>query len=228
MKKSPSISLCVVVKNEADGIQHIIRAVRPYADELIVVDGCSTDGTASFARREGVRVIRDHGRGRGDGVRTAMRAATGDIIVLFDGDGSHNPKDIRALTRPIMQGKADLVIASRRTGGSFDRQMNVDSLLRSVGADLLTMLVNHAFKTALTDILYSFRAIRSDVARKLCLASDDFAIEQEMVVEALRRHYTVAEIPSRENARAWGKSKLRTITGLILLWRLLGQIKKIQ
>lgn len=217
-------TILIPAKNEASGIRQIIRSVKPYADEIIVIDGHSTDDTYALAKKEGVIVIRDGGRGRGDGVKTGLAAASGDIVVLFDADGSHEPSDIPALIKPIVGKKADLVIASRRTGGSFDRNMDIDSLVRSFGADFLTMLVNLRFHSKFTDILYSFRAIRRSSIRKLHLHCDNFAIEQELIVCALRTNLTVTEIPSRERARAWGETKLATIAGVGLLATLILQL----
>lgn len=218
------ISILVIAKNEAKGIRKIIRSVKPYADEVIVVDGRSTDGTAAQASKEDVRVLVDHGRGRGDGVKTGLAAATKDIVVLFDADGSHDPKDIPRFTAPIRYHKADLVIGSRRTGGTLDTNRGFESLIRSLGADLLVYLVNLRFGTTLTDILFSFRAIRKSSVSKLHLTSDNFAIEQEMIVSAIRRRLRIKEVPSRELARGWGESKLKTVTGIRLLWDLVRQL----
>jgi hypothetical protein len=100
-------------------------------------------------------------------------------------------------------------------------EMNFTGLVRSVGSDLLVMIVNYAFKTKLTDVLYSFRAVKKSVIKDLKLEADDFCIEQEMVVRCLKKKYRILEIPSREKARAWGKSKLQTLTGLKFIYQLL-------
>lgn len=218
------ITILIVAKNEAGGIRQVIRSVKRYADEVIVVDGWSTDGTFRLAQKEGVHVLRDHGRGRGDGVRVGLRQAKGDIVVCFDADGSHEPKDIPRLTAPIRHSTADLVIASRRTGGTLDTNPGFEGVLRSAGADLLAYLVNRRFGTAFTDILFSFRAVRRSCIRKLHLRSNDFVIEQEMVVSTIREGIRVREIPSRELARAWGTSKLTTKAGIRLLASLIWQL----
>lgn len=215
-------TICIVAKNEAEGIVTVIRSVKKYADEVIVVDGRSTDGTYARAKGENVTVVQDHGAGRGDGVRVGLTKATGEIVVLFDADGSHNPQDIPRLIAPIAKNSADLVIASRRTGGTLDTNPGFAGVIRSLGVDFMAYLVNLRFGTQFTDILYSFRAIKRSAADRLGLRASDFSIEQEMLVRAIKMNLRVKEIPSREYARGWGISKLKTHTGLVLLIKLMG------
>ena len=224
VKKKYSVTIVIPAKNEGEGLRSIIRSVRKYADECIVVDGHSLDMTQKIAKEEGIRYLLDHGSGRGDGVRMGLAAARGSVAVLFDADGSHESRDIPRILKPIQSGVADLVIGSRRTGGSFDRAMDLDSLIRSLGSDILTMMVNKKFDTALTDILYSFRAIRTASVPLLRLRSNGFTIEQEMVVSALQSGLRISEIPSREKARGWGKTKLKTIAGLGLFVDLVSRL----
>lgn len=215
------LTIVIPTKNEGEGIERIIRSVRPYAGEVIVVDGHSKDKTRDIANRLGCRFFLDYGLGRGDGVRLGLAKAKGEIVLLFDADGSHETKDIPFFVKPIFEGKADLVIGSRRTGGSFDINPGFPGVLRSAGADSLAVILNYRFKTHFTDILYSFRAIRKSIVSKLDLKSDDFTIEQEMVVKTLKKNYRLLEIPSRERARAWGQSKLDTLTGVKFIFHLL-------
>lgn len=215
------LSIVILTKDEGFGIAKIIKSVKPYAGEVIVVDGQSKDQTKSVTLENGCRFFLDHGFGRGDGVRLGLSKAKGEVVLLFDADGSHEAKDIPSVVGPIFNDEADLVVASRRTGGSFDINLGFIGVIRSAGADFLTAIVNNRFKTNLTDILYSFRAIRKSIVPKISLESDGFTIEQEMVVKCLKNNFRVSEIPSREKARGWGKSKLKTATGVKFIFHLL-------
>lgn len=218
------VSIVVACKNEGEGIGKILNSVRKYSSDIIVVDGHSNDGTREIVKQFGARFFLDHKKGRGDALKIGIKKAKKEIIVFFDADGSHDEKDIPNFVSPLSKKQADLVIGSRRTGGSSDLTVNLTGIIRSAGCDFLVALVNHRFKTHLTDILYSFRAVRTTTARKLKLDSNDFGIEQEMVVAYLKKGLKVLEIPSRENARGWGKSKLRTITGIEFIYNLILQL----
>lgn len=215
------LTIVIPTKDEGDGIEKIIKSVRPYGEEIIVVDGHSKDNTREVAKKLGCRFYLDHGLGRGDGVRVGLARAINEIVLLFDADGSHQVRDIPRFVDPIFNNQADLVIGSRRTGGSFDINVGFSGVIRSAGADFLTAIVNRRFKTNLTDIIYSFRAVRKSIVSKLGLESDGFTIEQEMVVKCLKNNFRLLEIPSREMARGWGKSKLKTSAGIKFIFHLL-------
>lgn len=216
-----SVTAIIPAKNEAKGLEKIIAEVKKYASEVIVVDGHSIDNTKQIVEKMGCSYLLDNGKGRGDGVRLGITHSKNEVIVLVDADGSHQISDIPELVLPIIKEKTDMVISSRRTGGSSDMEMNFDGLLRSAGSDLLVMLVNNKFHTHLADILYSFRAIKKSKALKANLKSDGFSIEQEMVISFLEKKFKVLEVPSREKARAWGVSKLKTSAGIGLFLRLI-------
>jgi len=214
------ITVIIPARNEAGGIAQIISAVKNFCDEVIVVDGHSTDDTHRIAEQHGAKVVLDGGKGKGDGIRTGIASAKADILVFIDADGSHEPSDVPALVRPIIGGEADMVIASRNKGGSDEFKMDFENLIRQVGSDIATALVNCRFGTDLTDIQNGFRAIRFEVAKALELRANDFDIEEEMVIKALRKGYRVIEVPSHEYERKWGSSKLSTWKGWKFIWRL--------
>ena len=199
----------------------MIQKAAPFADEILVVDGHSTDKTKEAASKMGATVILDNGRGKGDGLRQGIKAATGDILVFIDADGSHEAEDIPKLITPITEGKADMVIASRLRGGSDEFHGTFDNIIRMFGSALVTLAIRKKWNAEITDCENGYRAIRRDIALSLGLKRDDFVIEQEMVVKCLKMGYKLCEVPSHEYERQGGTSKLKTRQGWKFLWHLI-------
>ena len=132
-------TVVIPAKDEEGIVGSIIDACRPHADEILVVDGHSRDRTRDIAVEHGARVIEDNGRGKGDALRVAIAAATTEIVVFIDADGSHEPADIPRLVEPIRAGRADLVIASRGKGGSDELHGTLEQLIRYIGSQLIMM-----------------------------------------------------------------------------------------
>ena len=202
------VTVVIPAKDEEGILGSIIDAVRPHADEVLVVDGHSRDRSPEIAAARGCRVIVDHGRGKGEALRLAIAAATTGIVVFIDADGSHEPKDIPAMVAPILAGTSDMVVGSRGKGGSDELHGTAEQLIRYVGSQLIMLAINYRWGTRLTDSQNGFRAIRTDVARDLGLTSNLTTIEQEMLMKTLKRGYRVAEIASHEYERRWGTSKV--------------------
>ena len=202
------VTVVVPARDEEGMIGEIVDAVRPYGDEVLVVDGHSRDRTRELAIQHGARVIQDNGRGKGEALRLAIAQASHEIIVFIDADGSHDPRDIPQLVAPIQAGVSDLVIASRGKGGSDELHGTIEQFIRYVGSQLITLAINYRWNVRLTDSQNGFRAIRRDVGSKLVLASNLTTIEQEMLMKALKHGFRVSEIPSHEYERRWGTSKV--------------------
>jgi glycosyltransferase involved in cell wall biosynthesis len=207
------VTVVIPAKDEEGIVGSIVDACRPHGDEILVVDGHSRDRTREIAVEHGARVIADNHRGKGDALRVAIAAATTEIVVFIDADGSHEPADIPKLVEPIRAGRADLVIASRGKGGSDELHGTLEQLIRYIGSQLIMLAINYRWNVSLTDSQNGFRAIRTDVARSLRLTSNVTTIEQEMLMKALKRGYRVTEIASHEYERQWGVSK-------VVVWRL--------
>lgn len=221
MKDAPNVTIIIPTKNEAGGIASVVQDVKRYANEVLVVDGHSTDGTADLARQAGARVVLDNRRGKGAGLRLGIAEARGEILVFIDADGSHDPASIPSLLAPILQGHADLVIGSRHRGGSDEWRGDLDNYLRSIGGGIITIAINYRWNVRITDALNGFRAIRTATAAALDLTADDFDIEQQMVTRCLRKGFRVTEVASHEYLRKWGHSKLPTYRkGYLFLGRL--------
>jgi dolichol-phosphate mannosyltransferase len=121
------VTAVIPARNEELSIADIIERVKPFCDEVVVVDGHSKDRTAQIACGYGARVVSDNKKGKGDAVRVGAFAAEYDTVVFLDADGSHDPRDIPALVEPIKKGEADLVVGSRGMGGSDELHGDVDS-----------------------------------------------------------------------------------------------------
>ena len=208
-----SISVVIPARDEEGVIGDVVDAVKRFGDEVLVVDGHSTDRTAEIAAAHGARVIQDGGLGKGEALRLAVTQARMDIVVFIDADGSHEPADIPSLVQPIQANQADLVIASRGKGGSDELHGTLEQFVRYVGSQLIMLAINYRWNVRLTDSQNGFRAIDRQVALSLGLRSNLTTIEQEMLMRALKLGYRVAEIASHEYERRWGISK-------VSVWRL--------
>lgn len=203
-----TVAVVIAAKDEEGSIGEVLETATPYADEVLVVDGHSRDRTRAIALERSARVIQDHGRGKGEALRLAIAAATADILVFIDADGSHDAHDIPKLVGPIRAGEADLVIGSRGKGGSDELHGTFEQFIRYVGSQLITLTINYRWRTDLTDSQNGFRAIRRDVAARLGLTSNHTTVEQEMLMKALKQGYRVSEVASHEYARRAGMSKV--------------------
>ncbi len=202
------ISIIIPTRNEEGMINEIINGCRPYADELLVVDGHSTDRTREIAESAGIKVILDNGKGKGAALRHAVNFVTGDIIVFIDADGSHDPRDIPKLVEPILKGVADHVSGSRLIGGSSELHGGFDECFRLMGSSFITACINWRFKVILSESQNGFRAIKTDVIKQLGLEENITTIEQEMIMKTLKKGFRMAEVPTHEHKRKMGYSKI--------------------
>lgn len=203
------VAAVIPTLNEVCTIGHLVGRCLTQVEVVYVLDGGSRDGTDAVASAHGAKVIACGQRGLGRAIRAAIESDLAEVLVFLDGDGSHRPEDIPQLLAPIMQGDADLVIADRITGGSEELDGDLGHLPRRLGTRILQALVNWRLGSRLNDIQNGFRAIRSDVAIRLDLHEDGFCICQEMAVGCLRKGYRVANVPSFEERRTHGHSRLR-------------------
>lgn len=215
------VTAIVPTKNEAEGIAAVVDSLRPFVDEILVVDGHSTDGTREAAEAAGARVILDNNKGKGDAYWVGIQNANGAILVFIDADGSHDVNDVPVLIKPIVEDAADLVIASRHKGGSDEWKGDVDTWLRAVGSGFLSVVINKRWGSNLTDVLNGFRAARREAALTAGLRAHDFDVEQHMIAQFLKHGFRVTEVASHERCRKWGRSKLPTFRkAYLFFWRL--------
>jgi Glycosyl transferase family 2 len=202
------VSVVIPTLNEADCIAHVLARIPTSVREVIVVDGLSTDGTADVAAaaRLDVRVVHQQVRGKGAAIRAGVEAASGDYIVLMDGDGSTDPAYISAFAR-VLAGGADYAKASRFLPGAGTDDMPFH---RRVGSWLFVQLARVLFGTHFTDITYGYNAVRRDKRGAMALEIDGWAQEIVTNIRMVRYGMRVEELPAFEPRRIAGVAKLQT------------------
>lgn len=202
------VTVVVPTLNEEATIGQVLSDVRGHADELLVLDGNSTDRTREIAEKMGVRVVLDDGRGKGSAIRHGLSVASHPIVVFIDADGSHEATDIPKLVAPIRDGSADLVIGSRMTGGSDELFSDLPEFIRLSGSMVINLAINYRWNVRLSDTQNGFRALVRDMGAALGMREDSTTIEQEMVMKALAAGHRVINLPSHEYRRKGGQSKV--------------------
>lgn len=212
------ISIIIPTLNEAGSIEQTLSEIpQGLADEIIVVDAHSPDGTADLVRSLGYRVIMQQSMGFGGGFAEGIQAASGDIVVLMNADGSMNPADIPKLVEKVAEGY-DCVFAIRYAPGFGSED---DDLVHHFGNMLFTFLVNLIHRVFIWDALYFFAAFRRDKVPLINAQSLGFAYCVEVPIRAHKAGLKIFQIPSKERPRLAGESK---VNALIDGWKILKMI----
>jgi hypothetical protein len=225
MLEAPTVSIVVPARNEARNLEFVLPAL-PDVHEVIVVDGRSVDGTVDTARRvrPGVHIVQQTRRGKGNALACGFAEATGDIIVMFDADGSADPAEIPAFVEALVGG-ADFAKGSRFTAtGSAPCGSEDITPIRRLGNAGLNMFANAMFRTRYSDLCYGYNAFWRRILPTLRLPSvgletgsseglvwgDGFEIESMISCRVAAAHLQVVEVPSVERPRSFGQTNLRT------------------
>lgn len=204
-----TVSVVIPAMNEAANLPHVLPQIPDWVHEVILVDGHSTDDTVAVAQRlrSDIRVVPQGGRGKGDALRCGFSAATGDMIVMLDADGSMDPKEIPHYIGALLSG-ADFAKGTRFIQGGHTHDM---SLIRYCGNLGLTWLVRLLFGGKYSDLCYGYNAFWRAVLPALALDADGFEIETLMNVRALLSRCKITEVASIEHERIHGMSNLHAL-----------------
>jgi glycosyltransferase involved in cell wall biosynthesis len=190
----PRLLVAIPAYNEDRFIGSVVLKARPFADAVIVVDDGSTDATVMVAEAAGAQVLRhEHNRGKSAAVSTALAFALeqgSEVLVLLDGDGQHHPHDIPAVAKPILDGRADIVVGSR-----FLSQQSSIPRWRRVGQHTLTLITNVLSRVPMSDSQSGFRAFSRKAASRLRPGQTGFSVESEMQFQAHELGLKMLEVP---------------------------------
>lgn len=213
-------TLLVMTLNEIDGMKAIMpRISRDWCDQIIIVDGGSTDGTIEWAKEQGYEVYVQKCHGFRHAYNEVLPYVTGDVIITFSPDGNSIPELIPALIDKMKEGY-DMVIASRYMGNAKSED---DDIITGFGNWLFTRTVNLLHGGHYTDVMVIFRAYKKQIAYDLELNKDEgyemaeklfrtqISWEPLLSVRAAKRELKVIEIPGDEPPRIGGERKLKIL-----------------
>jgi glycosyltransferase involved in cell wall biosynthesis len=201
--------------NEINAVRQIMpRIKREWVDEILVVDGGSTDGTVEYFKERGFNVIGQKMKGMAGAEWACFDEAKGDVIIMFTPDGNSVPELIPPLIEKMKEGH-EMVIVSRYLPPAWSED---DDVVTAFGNWMFTKTVNLLFGGRFTDVLVGYRAITRRLAQELPRIEIP-VLEIIMCIRCLKRKWPVAEIPGDEPKRIGGIRKMRPLyNGSCLLW----------
>jgi dolichol-phosphate hexosyltransferase len=200
--------VCVLIPtlNEAGSIGSVIDEFRGMGFEnILVIDGHSTDETVARAKAAGAKVVLQSGSGKGQALKDAFCLVKDDYIVLIDGDGTYLPSDVHLLLDPVMRGEVDQVVGNRFGNlewGALNR-------LNMFGNRFINFFFRLIYRINLSDILSGYRAFATSGVRRLDLSMTGFEIESEITIDSVKKGLKIVEVPITYRPRSGGtKTKL--------------------
>jgi glycosyltransferase involved in cell wall biosynthesis len=205
MYSDKRISVVIPCHNEEEGIRAVIERMPALIDEILVVDNASTDRTAEVASGLGARVVTEARKGYGRAYKTGFAAASGDIIVTMDGDGTYPPDAIQLLLHVFFEGEIDFMTARRWRPLRGRRRFS----LRILGNAILSSLTMVLFRRFIWDSQSGMWVFKSEHLPKLQPWSDSMALSQEIKILAFTQpSLRCLEMPIFYGEHRIGESKL--------------------
>ena len=197
------VSLIIFTRNEIEGIKSIFPLI-PFdkVDEVIAIDGHSTDGTVEFLKQKGIKVVSQTKMGRGNAAIEGISHTAGDVVIFLSSDGNEDPNDIPKLIAKLKE--TDVAVASRFMHGAKSDDSDDPMRLRRFGNRFVTMLVNFFWNAKVTDSTNGLRGIRRAAWDKLGIDSPYHETEFQMTIRAAKLSMKIGEIPTTEGVRVGG------------------------
>ncbi len=208
-KNGTSVSIIVFEINEIDGMRAMMPLIRKeWYDELIVVDGGSTDGTIEYCKDNGYDYFIQKERGVGAALNEAVRKVSGDIIIIYAPDGSFEPEQIPIITHKIKEEGYDLVNVSRYMNRNRSHD---DNIATGFANWLFTRVTSIMFPFKFTDFLYTYLGFRRDLISALDIDNGERTWGQILLLRAIKKGLKIIEIPGTEHKRIGGEVKVPKI-----------------
>jgi glycosyltransferase involved in cell wall biosynthesis len=202
-------TLVLLTLNEIDGCRALVPGLpKNIADEIIAVDANSTDGTIEFLESQGIRVVQQEKRGRGEAFRVAIKNSTGEQLVFFSPDGNEDPADIEPLFQALDSG-ADMAIASRFLPQSKNEEDDAALPLRKWTNQAFTIMANTIWnrRAYVTDTINGYRGITRKAFEIINPQSMGYTIEYELTIRSWKHKLNIIERPTLEGQRIAGETK---------------------
>ena len=206
-----TLSVIIPCFNEINTIEEIIKRVKGSsvkAKQIIIIDDCSTDGTADFLRNikdESIQVIfNNNNQGKGSSISKGIEYATGKISIIQDADLEYDPNEYERIIEPILLNKADVVYGSRFQGAAPHR---VVYFWHRVGNGFLTLLSNIFTDINLTDMETCYKAFRTEILKSIKIREKRFGIEPEITAKVARLNCRIYEVGISYYGRTYEEGK---------------------
>jgi len=207
------IGVVIPALDEEQAIARVVGEIPDWADEIVVADNGSRDGTARAAKEAGARVVREEERGYGAACQAGIRALeAADIVVFLDGDYSDHPEEMAAIVDPIATGQVDLVIGSRVRGKAARGSL---TLQQRFGNWLACLLIGRLWGIIYSD-LGPFRAIRRDVLERLNMTDRNYGWTVEMQIKVATFGLKYLEVPVSYRPRIGASKVSGTLRGTLM------------
>lgn len=222
------IDVILLVLNEIDGLRVILPQIdRAKFNRVFAVDGGSNDGTLEFLAEQGVDVVNQSKRGRGQAFTMGVAASDADAFIFFSPDGNENPLDILRIADELERG-ADLVIASRMMRGAVNEEDHQLLKPRRWVNNAFNLALNTLFnprpiKGYITDSINGFRGLARKALPSVEPFPDDYTVEYRMTARALQSRLQVVEFPTHESNRIGGETKVPSLQAGLRFIAALGQ-----
>ncbi len=205
------LSVIIPIYNEEKLIEQVLKRVRklPYELELILVNDASIDGTLDILKKEvethpenTTLLNHELNRGKGAAIRTGLKKATGDIVIIQDADLEYNPEEIPSVIQPILDGKTNVAYGSRFMG-----DVKKMRLANYIANKFLALLVSILYGQKITDEATAYKAFKRPIIQNIDLKCQGFEFCPEVTAKVLRKGEKIIEVPVTFTARSFWEGK---------------------